>query len=404
MSEEQKQGIVVNPFHHAGAEAPQGGAQGNVGTSSAQASDSAATIAVQTPQQQGQEILNAQGSPISQPAPVASTLPNVPTASADTSCSGESSQSTSPANGDGTPSVGQATPEGVSWVKKIEGAIEGEVAKIEGAIEGAVEGAENAVKNVVQEVKDVIQGNAAANVPQTPAAPVVTGTIVSNNANGAGTLPQVANSANGLKTLVPQQPNPDFKGSPSPVTNVLGTQDRSLKVEAPAVVAKEEAVVLPAVQTGISEVDQIVEKLMSGASMEAQIIVNTIKEYIVKMKPGKPIAQKDGILQQVGFYNALLSAINNLEGDFRPTMQAILALLHHHREGAFKETHVFRFVEHIPLSTDHRFGFRKIITLLKTLANPQTRQQLVHQIHFENITKYGLSERGRVKLAAFFGK
>jgi hypothetical protein len=347
MSEEQKEGIVVNPFHHAGAEAPQGGEQGNGQASSAATSGDAATP--------------SQSSSSQSPQP--------------TSSSATSSTSTS------------QPPSGLS----------GFIQKIEGAAEQVIEKAEAAVEEVAADIKAfVVDAPSQPAVPpvvtpQTPSAPIVVGGLVNGNV------------VNPVASLMPQQPT-GMKGSPSPHTNVIGTQDRSLKVEAPAVVVKEEAVVLPAVQTGISEVDQVVENLMKNAGIEAKIIINTLKEYIVKMKPGKPIAQAEGTMLQVGFYNALLSAINNLEADFRPTMQAILALLHAHKDGAFKETHVFRFVEHIPLSTAHRFGFRKIITLLKTLANPATRQDLLRQIHFEQVTKYGLNERGRVKLAAFFGK
>jgi hypothetical protein len=174
------------------------------------------------------------------------------------------------------------------------------------------------------------------------------------------------------------------------------------------VVTDTPAVAAPAapsfIATGITDVDSIVEGLMKNATVEGKIVINTIKEYILAMKPGRPIAIKDGVRFQVSFYNALLAAINNLEGDFRPTLQSILALLHAHKDGAFRETHVFRFVEHVPLSAEHRKGFQKITTLLKTLANPQTRQGLLRQMNFDPLLQYGLTERGRTKLAAFFGK
>lgn len=178
----------------------------------------------------------------------------------------------------------------------------------------------------------------------------------------------------------------------------------SMPPEVPVAPIAPAAPAVTFIQSGISEVDQIVEGLMKNTSIEAKLLINAIKEYIVTMKPGKIVSIKDGTRQQVSLYNTFLSAINNLEGDFRPTMQSILALLHAHKDGAFKETHVFRFVEHIPLSADHRKGFQKVTTLLKTLANPTTRQDMLRQINFDPVTKYGLTDRGRTKLAAFFGK
>jgi hypothetical protein len=172
----------------------------------------------------------------------------------------------------------------------------------------------------------------------------------------------------------------------------------------PAPVAVTPAPAQNFIQTGINEVDQIVENLMKGCSLEAKLLVDAIKDYIVKMKPGRVVSVKEGTGHQVAFYNTLRSIINDVEADFKPTMQATLALLHHHRDGAFRETHVFRFVEHVPMSTDHRTGHRKIVTLLKTLANPATRQTLLRQMNFDPLLRYGLTERGRQKLSAFFGK
>jgi hypothetical protein len=171
----------------------------------------------------------------------------------------------------------------------------------------------------------------------------------------------------------------------------------------------------PAIQTPIEvnapssdvnpdDLNRLLASLLADVSLPAKIIINTLHEYLDKMKPGKPIALKDGTQQQVNFYQAIISAINNLDGDFRPTMSAILALFHHHRDGALRETHVFRFVEHVPLSKEHRKGFEKIVTLLKTLADPKSRPTVLKQINFEPLLQYGLTEKGRTRLSAFFGK
>jgi hypothetical protein len=182
----------------------------------------------------------------------------------------------------------------------------------------------------------------------------------------------------------------------------VNIQPAPIPAPAPAPVAQAPAQNF--IQTGISEVDQIVESLMKNCSMEARLLIDAVKDYIVKMKPGRLLTVKEGTGHQVAFYNTLRSIINDVEADFKPTMQSLLALLHHHRDGAFRETHVFRFVEHVPLSTEHRTGHRKIVTLLKTLANPATRQTLLRQMNFDPLLRHGLTERGRQKLSAFFGK
>jgi hypothetical protein len=375
MSEEKKEGIVVNPLHHAG------------GTYRRPQADTAAAT-------QG-DAGNASG--LSEQAAVDTSSQSSQTEATGTTASGASQPS--------------STAEPESFLQRVEGAVEDVVSRVEGAVDG-----------VIAEVKEVVSGSA----PTPAAAPAALGNVASGASTTTVVSDTSAQGSNGAGAPDMTTPTPSQVTQPpviAPVVvapivtppstivtgqvvngSVVNATATPASAPAPAPAPKEESVVLPVIQTGITDVDRFVDDLMKDASLEAKIIINTIREYIVKMKPGKPVSVKEGVLQQVGFYNALLNAINNLEGDFRKTMQAILALLHAHKDGAFRETHIFRFIEHVPLSTDHRHGFRKITTLLKTLANPESRQELLRQINFEPITKYGLTERGRTKLAAFFGK
>lgn len=356
MSEEQKDGIVVNPFHK-GVAAPQGDTAGNEQALSEQSSGDAA----QSPPPSSDSQQPPQGD---------SPSPSNPTDTSATTASDASStsQPDSPA-------------EGQSLIQKIEGALGTVIEKVEGKVERLVEDAQDLRCFVEGDVLPALeqsfsshdtspaQADLTARAPLAAGAALVTGIIVP----GSVMTPVAA-----VSPVAPDAPV--------------------------AAVKKEESVVLDTIQTGVSDVDQIVDRLMKGCGIEAKLIINTIEEYIVAMKPGKLLAQKEAVKQQVSFYNAIISAINNLEADFRPTMQSILALLHAHKDGAFKETHVFRYIESVPLSTENRAGWRKLTTLLKTLANPATRQDLLRQINFDPLVKHGLTERGRTKLAAFFGK
>ncbi len=349
---EKKEGIVVNPMHHADvayrrpptdhATPPQGDAAGNVDGSSEQTSGDATKEQVGQDLQPGDswtlnvKVKDGQVVSAEQSDTTENTSQSNLTADTDTSASDVSQQSKDTTDG-------QAA----------------------GNEQG---GSSDGAGTTPPPTSDIATGSSSSpSTPTTPTpAPIVTGQVVSGN-----------------------------------VTNVVATPTPA---PAPTFIQKEETVVLNTIQTGITDVDKFVDELMKGASIEGKIIINTIKEYIVKMKPGKPVTQKDGVMNQVAFYNAILNAINNLDRDFRPTLQAILALFHAHKDGAFRETHVFRYFDTIPLSVEHRNGFRKLVTLLKTLAKPETRQDLLRQMNFDPLLKHGLTERGRTKLAAFFGK
>jgi hypothetical protein len=139
-------------------------------------------------------------------------------------------------------------------------------------------------------------------------------------------------------------------------------------------------------------------------TIAGQMILNTIDEYAQKMKPGRLVTQAEGMRQQVSLCNAIFAAINTRDTDFKPLLTDILAVLHRERDAAFRETHLFRYWDSVPLSKSQRRGFEKIITLLKTLADPKTRQTALRQVDFERLLQYGLTEKGRTRFAAYFGK
>ncbi|WP_144106615.1 hypothetical protein [Paraburkholderia sp. BCC1886] len=177
---------------------------------------------------------------------------------------------------------------------------------------------------------------------------------------------------------------------------------------APALVSTPEPEVADPMLTSplhTAELNRTLVNLMKDSSIVAKMQINTLNDYLLTMKPGKIVAREVGCRNQVRFYQALTNIINNLEGkDFQSAMQATLLIFHQHADAALGEKHVFRFVEWVPLSRDHRRGFEKIVTLLKSLADPKSRQQFLKQVNFEPLLKFGLTERGRVKLTAYFGK
>jgi hypothetical protein len=157
-------------------------------------------------------------------------------------------------------------------------------------------------------------------------------------------------------------------------------------------------------RSGQQKQEQKQEDSLRDVTIAGQMILNTITEYSQVMKPGRLITQAEGMRQQVSLCNAIFATINTLDADFKPVLTTILDILHRQRDAAFRETHLFRYWDNVPLSKNQRRGFEKIITLLKTLADPKTRQTALRQVDFERLLQYGLTEKGRTRFAAYFGK
>jgi predicted ATP-grasp superfamily ATP-dependent carboligase len=108
-------------------------------------------------------------------------------------------------------------------------------------------------------------------------------------------------------------------------------------------------------------------------TVAGQMILNTITGYSQKMKPGRLIKQAEDMRQQVDLCNAIFASINTLDAAFKLVLNAILDTLHRELDAAFRETHLFRYWDNVALSKNQRRGFEKIISLLKTLADPKCK-------------------------------
>lgn len=419
-AQDKEEGIVINPFHHEGE-------QGNA----PQGSSSSQQSGVEAGAEQSEQFkpLTTENLSTSQTKLSGDNVVNLGN---DQSPAATSTSSATPADTLG----GTVSVESSSSTAVTSETVSGEGESLLQKVEDVVQKIEGDVEEVFESVKDTIGlgiavGEAAATGQSLNAAKPklgndVSGASITTDASGTSATasetdvvsvhPDVtafaaAQAADAAALSASQALASANSALPLPnivAGTLVDTAADAVTPADPIAPAVATAPATPAapgfIATGITDVDKVVDELMKNASLEAKIVINTIKEYLLAMKPGKPVAIKDGTRLQVSFYNTLISAINNLETDFRPTMQSILALFHAHREGAFRETHVFRFIEHVPLSSDNRRGFQKIVTLLKTLANPTTRQELLRQMNFDPILQYGLTERGRTKLAAFFGK
>lgn len=144
-----------------------------------------------------------------------------------------------------------------------------------------------------------------------------------------------------------------------------------------------------------------VEQKLSTA---IQLAIETVRQYVQAMAPRKPMSVDDGCRQQVALYRAITTVINRAEDDFQPAFTTLIKLFEEHSEGALAETHVFRFMDNVTLPEEDRRAFQRLINLIKVAGPVKGRELAVKQIDFSQSLKYGLSEQGRQRVLAYFGK
>lgn len=132
--------------------------------------------------------------------------------------------------------------------------------------------------------------------------------------------------------------------------------------------------------------------------------INTILDYLEKMKPGKPVNTEEGGRLQVSLFKTLQGIINTEPVMFEKTMTLFLGLYEDFsKEGqAFHPRFINRFHEVMNLNTEERKSFSLWHAAFLKLANPNGRKQAVKMIDLNKVFHHGLTEEGRQRITSFF--
>lgn len=182
-----------------------------------------------------------------------------------------------------------------------------------------------------------------------------------------------------------------------PVTAAV-VADAPVVVDAP-VVAVVDAVVetAPVVTSDILDINSL------PISVNSKIALQNVTDYLINMKPRKPVFPDEGARHQVGLFRAIMAIINGQEDDFQVAFNTLLKIIHDNRDGAFHETCVFRFFEHMALPENDRRAFQRLLNLVKLTADPKSRSLVMSQIDMASTLEHAVSDHGRNKVLAFFG-
>lgn len=139
-----------------------------------------------------------------------------------------------------------------------------------------------------------------------------------------------------------------------------------------------------------------------GLSSLGRSAIATLVEYVDYMDPKKSQNQDEAIRKQVGLYRAIILTINRNNEDFNKTWDAILRIFNDHKDGAFHEKAVFRYMAFITLDEDKRTTFRRLINLIKITAPLPGRSIALRQVNMERTLSIDVTEEGRNRVLNFY--
>lgn len=245
----------------------------------------------------------------------------------------------------------------------------------------------------------------------TPATPVVSSTtpsvgdvtITATDTAPAATAPTEAAPAPAAApaTKIPSFNFPPAATKPVAKQEVKPVQQAAVKPVTKPVVQQTAA---PAAQVAAVDTAAIVAKAQAEASTTGKIILQQVADYMTAMAPRKMVSVDAGARFQVGLYRTITRMINTLDDDFDLVFTAVLRLFADNLDGVFHETHVFRFMEHVPLSKDEITAFQRLLNLFINVADPKGRAAGLKMTDFNKTLQLGLTDAGRSRVLTYFNK
>jgi hypothetical protein len=141
----------------------------------------------------------------------------------------------------------------------------------------------------------------------------------------------------------------------------------------------------------------------SGESLSVAAVRHDLAEYIKNMAPGKAISEKLGSFHQVRLFNVLLAVINRYsDDDFRTSMGIISELFRAEANGVFGEQYVFRFMEHVELSSPRIKLFQRLLNMFIVMAEPKSRKAALRQLNWQETLSGEITNDARNRVLNYF--
>lgn len=111
------------------------------------------------------------------------------------------------------------------------------------------------------------------------------------------------------------------------------------------------------------------EKKEEGKATSAHVLA--VREYVDVMAPGKPINEQTGLGQQLRLYGAIVGALTlEKDKDSLVAVREILDVIRDNRDGAFRDSHIFRFAGGVRTRFAGSSNFELVVGVMLELATP----------------------------------
>lgn len=176
----------------------------------------------------------------------------------------------------------------------------------------------------------------------------------------------------------------------------VAVKEEAKREETPVVQESPKLVESPVAET---------KKEEKSGNETADYLLMELEQYAEAMAPGKAQVGTAGATQQLRLFRLFDRVFNRVaDQDFRPCMDTLVEWFNKHKAGVASEAYIYRFAAEWSATQDEFTAFTRFANMLVMCADPKSRSVLIGQLNFEFYQQYGLTEEGRGRVLAYFGK
>jgi hypothetical protein len=153
-----------------------------------------------------------------------------------------------------------------------------------------------------------------------------------------------------------------------------------------------------------TDFESYLESIRTGESKVARALLSAMEDYSSKMAPRLPVTGDAGARIQHSFWKNIVTAIRSSEhGEFPKIWNLLLRYIHNAGEkSAFGDRYVYRFAEYWQYNQTELDAYQRILNLVKTTANSETRQAKLKEVDLVRSLSLYFTEEDRQRIIQFY--
>lgn len=149
---------------------------------------------------------------------------------------------------------------------------------------------------------------------------------------------------------------------------------------------------------------QKIETLKAKGSAMERMVVQTLEEYVTKMRPGNIMSVSEINQQQLQLWRIIKLVIESADG-FATCYPLIIAYARQYKDACFHDRLLYRGMEHITLDKDTTTYYLGSLNVIKLAATSKSKKEALAQVDLNRVmNEHVFSDDGRNRVIQYFNR